>query len=78
MQAIARATRIAGSGIREDPATGSACAAFAAHLRAQGAPGRFTIEQGFEIARPARIYLSVDATNEIGGRVRAVAEGRLF
>jgi PhzF family phenazine biosynthesis protein len=67
-----------GAGMREDPATGSACAAFAAYLRSRGAAGRLTVEQGFEIARPARIYLSVGATNEVGGKVRPVAEGRFL
>jgi trans-2,3-dihydro-3-hydroxyanthranilate isomerase len=67
-----------GSGMREDPATGSACAAFAASLGSYGATGSFVVEQGFEIARPARIYLRVGATNEVGGRVRPVAEGRLL
>jgi trans-2,3-dihydro-3-hydroxyanthranilate isomerase len=67
-----------GAGMREDPATGSACAAFAAYLRSQGVAGKFIVEQGFEIARPARIYLRVGAPNEVGGRVRPVAEGRLL
>jgi trans-2,3-dihydro-3-hydroxyanthranilate isomerase len=67
-----------GAAMREDPATGSACAAFAAYLRSQGATGSFAIDQGFEIARPSRIYLRIGATNEVGGRVRSVAEGRLL
>jgi trans-2,3-dihydro-3-hydroxyanthranilate isomerase len=67
-----------GAGMREDPATGSACAAFAASLKSYGVTGRFVVEQGFEMARPARIYLHVNTTNEVGGRVRPVAEGRLL
>ena len=67
-----------GSGMREDPATGSACAAFAASLESYGATGSFAVEQGFEIARPSRIYLRVGPTNEVGGKVRPVAEGRLL
>ena len=67
-----------GVGIREDPATGSACAAFAAHLESYGATGSFVVEQGFEIARPARIHLRIGPTNEVGGKVRAVAEGRFL
>jgi trans-2,3-dihydro-3-hydroxyanthranilate isomerase len=67
-----------GAGMREDPATGSACAAFAASLKSYGATGSFVVEQGFEIARPARIYLRVGATNEVGGKVRSVAEGRFL
>jgi trans-2,3-dihydro-3-hydroxyanthranilate isomerase len=67
-----------GSGMREDPATGSACAAFAASLKSYGVTGSFVVEQGFEIARPARIHLRVNTTNQIGGKVRLVAEGRLL
>jgi trans-2,3-dihydro-3-hydroxyanthranilate isomerase len=67
-----------GAGMREDPATGSACAAFAASLKAYGATGSFVVEQGFEIARPSRVYLRVGATNEVGGKVRPIAEGRLL
>lgn len=66
-----------GVGVREDPATGSAAAAFAGYLRKQGVTGDFVLEQGFEIARPSRLYLRVGEVNEIGGRVYAVAEGRL-
>ena len=44
-------------GLREDPATGSANTAFAAHLRSLGIEGRFVVEQGFEIDRPSRLYL---------------------
>ena len=39
-------------GFREDPATGSANTAFAAHLHALGVHGRIVVEQGFEIGRP--------------------------
>lgn len=66
-----------GAGIREDPATGSANSAFAAFLRARGETGDLIVEQGFEIGRPARIYLRIGLENEVGGRVRAVARGRL-
>lgn len=66
-----------GSGVREDPATGSANSAFAAWLRARGEAGAFVVEQGFEMHRPSRIYLRVGAVNAVGGKVRAVAQGRL-
>jgi trans-2,3-dihydro-3-hydroxyanthranilate isomerase len=66
-----------GVGVREDPATGSASAAFAGYLRARGETGAFVLEQGFEIARPSRIYLRVGTDNAVGGRVRPVAEGNL-
>jgi trans-2,3-dihydro-3-hydroxyanthranilate isomerase len=71
-----------GVSIREDPATGSANAAFAQYLHRLGERGRFVVEQGFEIRRPSRIYLEVaddrrDMPVTVGGRVQAVAEGRL-
>jgi trans-2,3-dihydro-3-hydroxyanthranilate isomerase len=66
-----------GVGLREDPATGSANAAFASYLRARGVSGRQVVEQGFEIRRPSRIYLDVGTTLAVGGRVQLVAEGRL-
>lgn len=66
-----------GSAIREDPATGSANSAFAAYLHSLGRAGDVTVEQGFEIGRPSRIYLDVGARARVGGRVRAFASGRL-
>lgn len=66
-----------GTGMREDPATGSANAAFAAYLQARGFRGAAIVEQGFEIQRPSRIHLEVGETLAVGGRVQAVAEGRL-
>ena len=65
------------NGWREDPATGSANAAFAAYLSERGMTGEFTVEQGFEIARPSRIYLHVGDTIQVGGRVRPVMTGDL-
>ena len=47
------------NGWREDAATGSANTAFAAHLRERGITGAFVVEQGFEIARPSRLYLDI-------------------
>jgi trans-2,3-dihydro-3-hydroxyanthranilate isomerase len=67
-----------GTGVREDPATGSANAAFASYLRDRGVRGRCIVEQGFEIRRPSRIHLDVGAELAVGGRVQPVAEGRLL
>lgn len=63
-------------GIHEDPATGSAAAAFAGYLarRSWHKDGtlKWTIEQGFEMGRPSLIYLEADMEN---GAVRAVRVG---
>ena len=62
-------------GIGEDPATGSANAAFATLLGSHGIRGRFTVEQGFEIQRPSRIYLDINDPIRIGGHIRPVLTG---
>jgi trans-2,3-dihydro-3-hydroxyanthranilate isomerase len=73
-------------GIVEDPATGSAVAAFAGVLAASGLKdGKhdFTIEQGYEMGRPSLINLSIamkggafeDAT--ISGDAVVVSEGAI-
>ena len=64
-------------GPHEDPATGSANAAFAAHLRSLGAAGRVVVEQGFEIGRPSRLYLEIADPIRVGGKVRPVLTGTL-
>lgn len=64
-------------GLHEDPATGSANAAFAAHLRSLGKGGRLVVEQGFEIDRPSRLYLEVADPIRVGGKVRPVLTGTL-
>ncbi len=65
-----------GWGIPEDPATGSAAAAFAGVALAFDRPadGRhgLTIEQGFEMGRPSRIVLGLDIE---GGRLRSASIG---
>ncbi len=68
------------NGVREDPATGSANSGFAAYLHAHlNKPIDVIVEQGFEIGRPSRLYLQADGTRlRVGGRVRAVSEGRLL
>jgi trans-2,3-dihydro-3-hydroxyanthranilate isomerase len=75
----------AGWGVYEDPATGSAAAAFAGVLMTFEPPGEgehmYVIEQGYEMGRPSQISLAlnieegrlVDAT--IGGSARIVCEG---
>jgi trans-2,3-dihydro-3-hydroxyanthranilate isomerase len=76
-----------GLGITEDPATGSAAAAFAGvvHRFDQPPAGsyRHVIEQGFEMGRPGLINLEIDieggaiAAARIGGDAIVVAEGTL-
>ena len=65
-------------GIREDPATGSANAAFAAYLRELGVEsGERIVDQGVEINRPSRLYLRIGDELQVGGRVFSVLEGEL-
>lgn len=62
--------------LREDPATGSANSVFAAYLREQrGGASDVVVDQGVEINRPSRLYLSIGATTQVGGKVWPVAEG---
>ena len=68
---------IVNRGVREDPATGSANTAFAAHLRSLGITGKFVVEQGFEIDRPSRLYLDVADRIRVGGKVHPVLTGTL-
>ncbi|WP_157015748.1 PhzF family phenazine biosynthesis protein [Mesorhizobium xinjiangense] len=75
-------------GILEDPATGSAAAAFAGAIHAFDAPvdgpNRYWIEQGIEMGRPSRIRLEIDIAQKamtaarIGGHAVKVAEGVLL
>jgi trans-2,3-dihydro-3-hydroxyanthranilate isomerase len=67
-----------GTGMREDPATGSANAAFAVYLRNRNITGVRIVEQGFEIRRPSRIHLRIGDGLAVGGRVQPVAEGKLL
>ena len=74
-------------GIYEDPATGSAVAAFAGVVQAFDRPrdGEYmlTIEQGFEMGRPSLIALGLVVENDalvsatIGGSVVIVSSGSL-
>ena len=72
----------------EDPATGSAAAAFAGTVlhfdRPVDGQARYWIEQGMEMGRPSRIRLEIDVEDariagaRIGGHAVKVAEGMLF
>ncbi len=76
-----------GFGVAEDPATGSAAAAFAGVVHQFDEPPsgsyRYVIEQGFEISRPSLMTLEIDvaggaiAAVRVGGNAVVVAEGRL-
>jgi len=76
-----------GWGIREDPATGSAAAAFAGIVMRFAPPGEgehtLVIEQGVEMGRPSRIALGLEVENSalraatIGGSTVLIAEGTL-
>ena len=74
-------------GIVEDPATGSAAAAFAGYLakRSWHKEGtlKWTLEQGFEMRRPSLLYLEADIANgavtavRVGGTAVRMSEGAL-
>jgi trans-2,3-dihydro-3-hydroxyanthranilate isomerase len=75
-------------GIGEDPATGSAVAAFAGAIMAFERPAdgshSLVVEQGFEMGRPSLIELGLEVEGRallsatIGGSAVVVAEGTLF
>lgn len=74
-------------GILEDPATGSAVAAFAGYLAAYGGYGSgrhvVTIEQGYEMGRPSILELTIEIEGgkltraSIAGDAIVVAEGTI-
>jgi trans-2,3-dihydro-3-hydroxyanthranilate isomerase len=74
-----------GMGIAEDPATGSAAAAFAGLLAPRLPDGAHTlaIEQGYEMSRPSLIRLAVEVaagrlvSAAIGGEAVIVTEGTI-
>lgn len=72
-------SKILGTDVREDPATGSANTCFAEYLRAHvGSPVDATVHQGVEMGRASTLYLKADpASIEVGGRVVLVASGEL-
>ena len=63
-------------GVSEDPATGSAAAAFAGYLvarePARTGTSKWVIEQGFEMGRPSILHVEADTS---GGKVIAVRVG---
>lgn len=79
---------VGGSPSFEDPATGSALAAFSgavvAHDRPVDGQTRLWIEQGFEMGRPSRLRLELEVSAgrlsgaRIGGHAVRVAEGTLL
>ena len=76
-----------GMGVAEDPATGSAAAAFAGVAVAYEAPEDgshgLVIEQGFEMGRPSIIHLGLEIAGgqlvqaSVGGAVVSVSEGTI-
>jgi trans-2,3-dihydro-3-hydroxyanthranilate isomerase len=73
-----------GSGVPEDPATGSAAGPLAVHLARHGRTGfgdEITISQGAEIGRPSTLYASAFGEGdridrvEVGGSAVVVARG---
>jgi len=74
-------------GIPEDPATGSANGCLAGYLVRYGYFDSniidITVEQGYEIGRYSQLYLRAREESgqfriEVGGKVIAIAEGKLF
>jgi PhzF family phenazine biosynthesis protein len=59
-------------GVKEDPATGAAAAAFGGYLRDQGllpAPATVTIRQGDDMGRPGTLTVDIPGTRGAGVRV---------
>lgn len=85
---LAYRARMLRPAIGEDPATGSAAAAFAGAVMAFDAPGHgehaLRIGQGFEMGRPSVIELGLTVVNgalvsaTVGGHAVVAAEGSLF
>lgn len=76
-----------GAGVSEDPATGSAAAAFPGQIalsqNLEDGVHRWAIEQGIEMGRPSRIEIDFEVKHGnvcavgIGGKAAPVASGRL-
>jgi trans-2,3-dihydro-3-hydroxyanthranilate isomerase len=71
-------------GIGEDPATGSAAAAFAGYLwRRSGGEGRWVISQGEDLGRPSTLYVEARGENgalqtvRVGGSAVRVSHGTM-
>lgn len=72
-------------GIPEDPATGSANGCLAGYLLEnsvfpnQTGNWQVRVEQGYEIGRPSLLFLkATDHQIEVGGQIKAVAQGYFF
>ncbi len=76
-----------GSGVPEDPATGSACAALGGYLGMRDATAsgtlRWVVEQGYEMGRPSIIHVSCDKEDgaisavRVAGSAVMVASGTI-
>jgi trans-2,3-dihydro-3-hydroxyanthranilate isomerase len=67
-----------GSGVAEDPATGSAAAGLGLYLADRTGEGSFEILQGREMGRPSRILMRCEPGKvSIGGRCEPIFEGEL-
>jgi trans-2,3-dihydro-3-hydroxyanthranilate isomerase len=76
-----------GVNVPEDPATGSAAAAFAGYLaqrsRVRGGTLKWTIDQGVEMGRPSRLEIEADKADgaitaiRVGGSAVLVSEGTM-
>jgi trans-2,3-dihydro-3-hydroxyanthranilate isomerase len=76
-----------GINVPEDPATGSAAAAFAGYLaarsRSRGGTLSWTIDQGIEMGRPSRLEIEADKADgeitaiRVGGAAVLVSEGTM-
>jgi trans-2,3-dihydro-3-hydroxyanthranilate isomerase len=74
-------------GIMEDPATGSAAAAFGGYLAARETARsgtlRWVVEQGFEMGRPSILHVEADVVDgkvgavRVGGTAVRMSEGTL-
>ena len=75
-------------GVPEDPATGSACAAFAGYLARRDAARdvtlRWVVEQGFEMGRPSLLEVEADKRSgaitavRVGGNSVLVSKGEFY
>jgi PhzF family phenazine biosynthesis protein len=87
LSAVKSTVRVsAGSGTIEDPATGGASGPVGAYLVRHGLPrpGRFTLEQGYELGRPSQVEVEIATAYGavsrvlVGGGIVRMAEGELL
>ena len=68
-------------GINEDPATGSVAGALGYYLFEKNSEEKeITIEQGYEMMRPGKIFVKIDksTTIQVGGNTKLVFKGELY